>query len=621
MTKPEFPNDWPTHFNESMVFSPITSAAPAGSNKLWFQGMDYQQFEQFCWFLLQKDYHLEGCQHIGVSGTKQAGIDLFARDKFNTSQLIVFECKCWKEFNKAELKNAINNFLDSPWIRYKPKFILILAQEELGNISEAWVEQSTRLDELGIKSDVWTGKHLTARVQHFPDIVTRFFTALTAQNICHDWMRRVRFIERLHYAYAEKNKDIREIVEEFMRDTETGEIVDIEKFKLENTQNSNIDRFREELKQRLINLVNNENSEHQVNENVEDNPVKGIDDKKNERFFYNDGNWTINHPAIYIHCLIPSKRMYPTSTLIKFSQENASGVDVTLRQKWMLEYLLGAEGTPANSKYRPFIVGEFNSKSVQHTIIQLQNCRIYPRTDMMKEICGVIDQLSQVVTSELLKLEKEWDAVGFPFVQQGGLTYVGICTMPKWLWNLILEFGVEHDVSKGKTEWHIFDQSRHSLKVFTNKAHPDFDLGYHSIFFGRDDLDGANYGDTIVVMWQPPDSIQNYAVDGRKWMPCDFAFKWLTEKLLPKVKESMLEREISKHGIFKKVTVKKDFSNAWSRGVEIGELRQFSFLRNERYWEVGLVNSIAQLQHSIDTHGREIYLTKEDVKIYTKHLY
>ncbi len=635
MTKSETPKNQPAHFDESIYFPAVEFIAPAGSNYLGFTRMESKQFEQFCWFLIRKDHYFEDCQYIGGNGTKQDGIDLFARDKFDSSQLIVFECKCWKKITSTKLKEAVTRFLNGNWSKSKPKFILIVAQEELGKVSETWAEQKKILSKHEIKSELWTGLVLAEKIQHFPDIVTRFFTSTTTQKVCHDWMRKVRFDDRLHYAHSHKDQEIREIAEEFMRDAETGEILDIEKFKPENAQNANIDKVGEEFKQQLINLVNHGNfkanelaaeilkivSQNEVLESQKSPNFKEVSaakeiekEEKSERIFDNDVNWTIDHPAVYIHCLKPGKRMYPTSILIKFRQENASGVDVTLRQKWLLENMLGAEGTPADHRYRPFIVGELNPESTQHTIIQMQNCRLYPPTILMGEICKVVDKLSQAVTFALLKLEKDWDAIDFPFVQTGSTTYVAVCTMPKWLWNLTLKFCNEHDVSKGSTEWHIFDQSNHSLKVFTNKVHPDFDLGFHGIFYARDDLDGANYGDSIAVMWQPPDSFEKYAVSARKWMSCDFAFGWLTGKLLPKVKEWLLEKEVSEHGIFKKVAAKKNFNDAWDQRVEIGDLRQFPLLRNERYWKVGLVGTVEQLQHSVDTHGREIYLTPENVK-------
>lgn len=351
MKRNDFPNDWPAYLTESMLFTPITSIAPVGSSGLLFKEMHEYQFEQFCWFLLQKDHYLKGCQQLGVRGTKQEGIDIFASDKFNASQLIVFECKCWKKFKRTELIEAIDKFTASPWIKYKPQFILILAQDGLGSLSKTWLEQSGRLNKIGIKSDVWTGRNLTERIQHFPDIVTRFFGAQNAQY-----------------------------------------------------------------------------------------------------------------------------------------------------------------------------------------------------------------------------------------------------------------------VSNGETEWHIFDRNDYALKVLTNKTHPDFDFGYHSIFYARDDLEGANFGNSTVILWKPPDSFDRYEVANRKWMPCKVAFEWLTNKLLPRVKVWRLEQKLKEVGIFKRASTKKSFESVWDRDAEICDLRQIPLLRGKRYWKVGLLETILQLQYSTGIMRREIYLTKLEVK-------
>ncbi|MFZ6731180.1 hypothetical protein ACO0LG_04570 [Undibacterium sp. Ji42W] len=634
MTERNIQSNWPDHLTESMYFPPIDLANPVGSNKMGFVDMGPKQFEQFCWFLIRKDYLIDDIQYVGAIGTNQDGIDLIARDKLNPSQLIVFECKCWKKFNSTRMREAIDLFLKGEWPKSNPIYILIIAQEDIGNLNKTWQKESRKLQKHGIKSFIWTGIHLAERVQCFPDIVTRFFTAPIAQYICHDWMQKVRFIERLHYAYIHEDPEIRALALQYMNDASTEEASDTEKVNSSKSSVSKKSTKKIEFIERFHKIFSHENEE--IRELAEEllrrsltgekyidetllqtesqNDPKSEEDKeeKIEKIFNNDTNWTIDHPTVYIHCLKPKKRQYPASALIKFRLENAAGVDVTLSQKWLIANMFGAEGSPIDREFRPFIISEFVHESVNHSIIQLRNCRLYPPRDKMKEICNIVDELSNVVSSALLKLENDWDAVDFPFVHQGGTTQVAICTMPKWLWKNILDFANAHDVSAGETEWHIFDQNQWYLKIFTNRFHNEFDVGYHGLFYANENLAGTNYGNSVAILWQPPNSFHDDVPDKRNWMPCLYALQWITQKLLPKVKGWIKAKEIGKPSFLRKNKVDTEFNQWWERNVEIRDLREFPFIRERRYLTIGLVNVIEKLQYSIHPNQRAIYLTTDE---------
>lgn len=137
------------------------------------------------------------CQLIGGSGRYQGGIDLFAYARDDKAQLTVFECKCWKEFKAAALKNAVAHFLDRPWSTPGVRFVLILAQDSLEQFGEAWNEAGQALRARQIVGEVWTAMDLTERIRLHPDILVRFFPDATVTTYCSERMRRVDFWTQL----------------------------------------------------------------------------------------------------------------------------------------------------------------------------------------------------------------------------------------------------------------------------------------------------------------------------------------------------------------------------------------------------------------------------------------
>ena len=96
MPKSRFPQNFPPHLNSLSTIEPLSGCTPLGNHPLQFEDMHARQFEQICWWLLQRDYDIEGCQLIGGTGRTQGCIDLFGYAQNDKAQLIVLSANAGK---------------------------------------------------------------------------------------------------------------------------------------------------------------------------------------------------------------------------------------------------------------------------------------------------------------------------------------------------------------------------------------------------------------------------------------------------------------------------------------------------------------------------------------------
>ncbi|WP_156315957.1 hypothetical protein [Pseudomonas sp. Pf153] len=151
----EFPQQWGDHLHAEAPITAQEYVPPKTSSALRLEDMYPEPFEQLCWWLLQKEHTLTGCQRLGNKGKiSQHGIDLFAFDRLSKDRLLVFECKCWKDFTGSNLTAAVDRFLAGEWAKSAGRFTLILAQSTVRSLDQAWVEASLKLSARGIEADL-----------------------------------------------------------------------------------------------------------------------------------------------------------------------------------------------------------------------------------------------------------------------------------------------------------------------------------------------------------------------------------------------------------------------------------------------------------------------------------
>lgn len=434
-----FPQQWGEHLKPNATVTAQQYVPPKGSNTLLFEDMHSETFEQLCWWLLQKDYTLSGCQRLGHKGkVSQHGIDIFAFDRLRRDRLLVFECKCWRNFSGAELTKAVDHFLANEWAESAGHFTLILAQRSIKSLDRHWIAAHKKLLARGIEGELWTAEQLTEKLQTAPDVLTRFFSGPDIQHYCNRWMQKVGFHEALLKAMTDPRRDVAALAHDFLT---KGAV---------NT---------EDLTSRYI----------------------------------NDRHWSLRQPWIEVSALLPSIEQYPGSAIVSIKMPDTEGVMVVLDQQWLLSHLLGNQGEPLLAKVRPFFKGVAGQQR-NNQIIDLKNCRFFLPEKAAQEVASVADEFSLAYLQALRQLETQWEAQNFPFVNWLG-TRVVVCVVDAWVWHSVIEFANAHDTRNGTSEWHKFHNA-------PNRLMPVSAAGYHGVFFGAT-IAGLCHEDQVAILWEP----------------------------------------------------------------------------------------------------------------------
>jgi hypothetical protein len=505
--------------------------------------------------LIQKDHHVAGCQRLGGNGKSQGGIDLFAFDKLDPTRLVVFECKCWERFPALRLRETIDRFIAGPWVEKSPRYVLILAQQDLDELAKPWSTARSQLAEHGIEGELWTGTDLTMRVQRFPDVLSKFFPGAVPSHFANEWMQRVGFIERLHKALTHTRPEIRDLANDFLsHGTVQGE----------------------QLETRVL----------------------------------QDGHWHLKTPWLHINAILPGQRFYPGSASVVIRRENLGGITVVLSQRWLLSCFLGSIAAPIGSQYRPFIEQSVTESVSNEYAINLENCRFALEQAGVTELANAADELTKIYFDSLINLEKEWGAADFPFVWNNGLK-VALCSVPTWLWEAIMEFMREHDVSKGSTDWHVFDGMSSIFKVYTSEPHPDFDPGYHCVLWPEENMEGLAYSDEVAVLWTPPFDDKEEKIGEKSWMSCEQTYEWLSDRLFPAVRQWVATESVQKQ------RRKKRWIEIFGRQhAELTDLRTATLLQNKYYLSLGLTKTVETLQAFFNnpTESERMFILQHDMK-------
>lgn len=518
------------------------------------------QFEQFCWWLLQREYDIEDCQLIGGPGRVQEGIDLFGYAKGKDKQLVVFECKCWKEFDGTALRDAVDRFLGRDFATAGTRFVLIIAQQSAGHLSKPWDQAVRRLHARGIVGEMWTGVHLTDKLRSSPDILGRFFPDVTVVAYCNEWMRRVDFHSLLQKALVDDRSTIRKLAHDFLGSAEEAQAAE----------------------------------RAQV-----------------EQIFVYENHWAITTPWTRIDALYPRKEFYPGSLGIVIKRRNTSGLTITFSQQWILRNLLAFNGAPAERAYRPFIVGPVSHKADAEISVDLQNVRLQLPVDGLVDLCGALDKFGEVYLESLRALERLWEAEDYPFIDRHN-TVVALCTVPKWLWKHMLDFACHHCAGDADSPWHVFNYDPHCLKLFTTRPHPDFEHGYHAFVHGRSDLDGLGYD--VVLTWDPPGTYGTFELGSRRWLSASETLSWLRDKLIPAVGAWLIERDLKEVRIWRRSAERRRLSREWTENATLTDQRRPGLLKDERYRLVGLVATVRELQANLGFGSPVLYLTPVEMQ-------
>lgn len=528
-----FPQAWEEHLTEEAPVSRQNTTLPTGAHTLGFKDMSFEQFEQFCWWLLRRDHDLVGCQRLGQMGAKsQQGIDLFAFERSRPDQLHVFECKCRRSFSGKELLSAVDTFLAGEWANRARKYTLILAQDGLQSLSDYWLEANRKLHGKGIEGDIWTAEHLTERLQDAPDVLLKFFPGADSQQFGNAWMAKVGFTEKLLKAITDPRPEIANLANDYL-----------------------------------------------VHANLKSSEL--------ETHYFDEKHWSIKQPFIDLSSFLPAPDQYPGSAAVSIKLPSTGGVTVVLDQKWLLTHFLGNNGEPVSTKTRPFYRGTYGLGQFKH-IVDLNNCQFHVSDQVLQEIVGVADRLSDTYLNSLRNLEAELKANNFPVVQRHGTQFV-LCVVEKDVWDVLISFANAHDTDNGNTTWHIFHRA-------FNRIMPYSPSGYRAMLFGES-VDELCDDHEIAILWNA--SSYHSSSDNVTWS-CQECYRWLTQSLLPAAGHWHAKRSLKwRRACFSPIKTYLNFKETvsyYSGPEAFKTVQHTALLDNHRYREIGLVATVSILQ-------------------------
>ena len=171
--------DWLYEKPVQMIEPPVTTRI----QELPLEKLEWENFERLCLRLASLEEKVISCGLYGNRGQKQEGIDFytqFLNDRYN-----VYQCKKVKRVHPGELRKAVQVFLDGDWFGIADTFIICMSISCTNNLLVLEIErQRSRLQEKGVRLDVWDVHKLSLLLKSQPGIVSEFFHPAWVELFC-----------------------------------------------------------------------------------------------------------------------------------------------------------------------------------------------------------------------------------------------------------------------------------------------------------------------------------------------------------------------------------------------------------------------------------------------------
>lgn len=164
----------------------MTPPVHTREQRLPFEQISWQHFEQLCLRLVRLDQSVEHTQPYGVQGDEQGGIDIYARHR-DSALYTTYQCKNEQDFGPAKIKEAVDVFLKGEWIESSSTFVLCSRESLAPKMRADAVEaQAKRLKKRDVAFLIWDEVKLCALLKDQPEIVDDFFDRPWVKRFCGD---------------------------------------------------------------------------------------------------------------------------------------------------------------------------------------------------------------------------------------------------------------------------------------------------------------------------------------------------------------------------------------------------------------------------------------------------
>ena len=160
--------------DDGSIKPPVTTRVQT----LPFRELTWRNFERLILKLVRRQANVRQCAFYGTAGQRQEGLDILAVGT-KSDELTCYQCKNVASFSEADIRDAINKFLEGKWADDISTFVLCVAipLESTQQVT-ALVKQGERLERKGIQLVIWDGSeggHLSDALKRLPELVNDFF--------------------------------------------------------------------------------------------------------------------------------------------------------------------------------------------------------------------------------------------------------------------------------------------------------------------------------------------------------------------------------------------------------------------------------------------------------------
>lgn len=367
----------------------------------------------------------------------------------------------------------------------------------------------------------------------------------------------------------------------------------------------NDEKIRERLLVDIVSFISNENDEFTEQEEVYNKECEIISKKYKKR--------------IGLEAMLPRYDNLETECVVYFNTLKARDCMLILDNKMVLSQLFEGLFTDPVYGARGFV--EFDrSKYKTQDLIDLDNVKINLGSNRIKlssediyVLCDVVDSYAIKYLACISAIEDTLKSYSFSLSKRKNNYKMIALSYNEW--RKIIEFTIKNDVDSGDSEWNIFDRNYHFIRVYTNKSHTKYDLGYHAFFHAEFSeemiLNPELVSKNICITFEYLEDLDKRGLESinekENWS-VENAYNWLVNELLPKVfgrreTKRILNKEQDNHlksNVFENVQYCKNKKNTCRKGLyDIISLiqRYFHVNPHKRYRIkkqdfVGIYNSI-----------------------------
>lgn len=294
----------------------------------------------------------------------------------------------------------------------------------------------------------------------------------------------------------------------------------------------NDENKRERLLVDIISFISNENDEFTEQEEVYDQGYEKVFKKYKKR--------------IGLEAILPRHDNLETECVVYFNTLKARDCMLVLENKKVLTQLF--EGLFTDPRYgtRGFV--EYNrSKYKNQDLINLDNVRICLGNNRIKlssediyVLCDVVDSYALKYLECISAIEDTLESYSFSLSKRKN--NYKLIALSYNDWRKLIDFTMKYDVDSGNSEWNIFDRNYHYIKVYTEKSHAKYDLGYHAFFHAEYSeemiLNPELVSNDVCVTFEYIEDLDRRGLENineKKNWSVEIAYNWLVNDLLPKV--------------------------------------------------------------------------------------